>query len=106
MKQKQIQIHQEREMLLKTAKQSKFKQIEIGLLLMAWNLDNLEDLSPKDIYQKPKTSPEMKEKTETIPKCAFCGENEGTESITDGETLREVDVCKECNNQVNQVRGA
>jgi len=33
--------------------------------------------------------------------CQFCGKYEGTESITDGETLQEVMICVGCDDDVN-----
>jgi len=30
-------------------------------------------------------------------KCAFCGEREGEFPLYDGETLRELHICKDCN---------
>jgi len=33
--------------------------------------------------------------------CAFCGKLEGTESITDSETQREILICEVCENDLN-----
>jgi len=39
------EIQETREILKQTAKKIKIKEIEVGLLLMAWNLDDLEQLN-------------------------------------------------------------
>ena len=33
-------------------------------------------------------------------KCQFCGKNEGTETIIDGETQKEILICEECDNMM------